>query len=162
MRLLLKVSLLLAALLSLAAAAKVTTGDEHYAEFRAVGEKLKCQCGCSYTIASCNMLNCHYREKVKPEIMAQIEAGVPAEQIIRSIIEKYGTELMTAPRTRGFGLFGWTMPFVALLLGLIAAPFFVKKWRARHAEAAAATSKAGDAALAKFRNQIEKDLEELD
>lgn len=161
MRLLLKVSLLLAALFSLAAAAKVTTGDEHYKEFRAVGEKLKCQCSCAYTIASCNMLNCHYREQVKPEIMAQIEAGIPADQIIRSIIEKYGTELMTAPRTRGFGLFGWAMPFVALLLGLIIAPFFVRKWRAQHA-AAAAEAKVDDAALAKFRSQIEKDLEALD
>lgn len=162
MRLLLKVSLLLAAVLSLAAAARVTTGDEHYMEFRAVGEKLKCQCGCAYTIASCNMLHCSYRETVKPEIMKQIEAGVPTEQIIRSIIEKFGTELMTAPRTRGFGLFGWAMPFVALLLGLIAAPFVVKRWRAQHAEAVAASAKVDDATLAKFRSQIEKDLEELD
>ena len=162
MRLLLKVSLLLTAILSLAVAAKVTTGDEHYAEFRAVGEKLKCQCGCSYTIASCNMLNCHYREQVKPDIMSQIEAGVPGEQIIRSIIEKYGTELMTAPRGSGFGLFGWTMPFVALLLGLIAAPFFIKKWRAQQAEASANAADVDDATLAKFRSQIEKDLEELD
>jgi cytochrome c-type biogenesis protein CcmH/NrfF len=108
------------------------------------------------------MLNCHYREQVKPDIMSQIEAGVPVEQIIRSIIEKYGTELMTAPRGSGFGLFGWTMPFVALLLGLIAAPFFIKKWRAQQAEATAATAKVDDATLAKFRSQIEKDLEELD
>jgi len=162
MRLLLKVSLLLAAMLSLSPAARVTTGDEHYVEFRAVGEKLKCQCGCSYTIASCNMLNCHYRELVKPDIMSQIEAGVPAEQIIRSIIEKYGTELMTAPRTTGFGLFGWTMPFVALLLGLIAAPFVVKRWRAQHAAAVAATATVDEATLAKFRTQIEKELEETD
>ena len=43
-------------------------GSETYLKIREAGKNLKCQCSCSYTIADCNMLYCHYREEVKPEI----------------------------------------------------------------------------------------------
>jgi cytochrome c-type biogenesis protein CcmH/NrfF len=134
MRSLRRASFLLVLGALLAVAQNVTTGEDHYQEYVAVGQKLRCQCsgGCSYTIAHCNMLNCHYREQVKPEIMKAVKAGVPTDEIVERMVAMFGSELRTAPRTEGFGIVGWAMPFVALLLGLVAAPLVIARWKKRH------------------------------
>ena len=143
-------------------AENVTTTDEMYLKVRAVGEKLKCQCAsqCSYTVAGCNMLHCGFRGKVNPEIKAGLEAGLPPEAIIENLIAKFGSALRTAPKAEGFGLFGWAMPFVALLAGLIIAPVVVLRWRAKHLTSVPAQT-SGDV-LAKYRDQIEKEVDELE
>ena len=143
-------------------AENVTTTDEMYLKVRAVGEKLKCQCAsqCSYTVAGCNMLHCGFRGKVNPEIKAGLEAGLPPEAIIENLIAKFGSALRTAPKAEGFGLFGWAMPFVALLAGLVIAPVVVLRWRAKHLTSVPAQT-SGDV-LAKYRDQIEKEVDELE
>ena len=143
-------------------AENVTTTDEMYLKVRAVGEKLKCQCAsqCSYTVAGCNMLHCSFREKVNPEIKAGLEAGLQPETIIENLIAKFGSALRTAPQAEGFGLFGWAMPFAALLAGLIIAPVVVLRWRAKHP--ATATAQTSGGVLAKYRDQIEREVDELE
>lgn len=161
MRSLRRASFLLVLGALLAVAQNVTTGDDHYQEYVAVGEKLKCQCGCSYTIAHCNMLNCHYREQVKPAIMEGIAAGLSTDAIVEKIVATFGSEVRTAPRTEGFGIVGWVMPFVALLLGLVAAPVVIARWKKRHEAAPPATS-VSDKVLARYQATIEKDLARLE
>lgn len=156
MRFLRNISLLVFLGASVLSSQTVTTGDEMYAKMRAVGEKLKCQCGCSYTVAHCNMLNCSFREQVNPEIKTGIEAGLSEQTIIENLIAKYGPGLRTAPRTKGFGLVGWAMPFVALLIGLIVAPVVVARWKKRQQAAPAAP--VNEKLVARYRDQIEKDL----
>ena len=143
-------------------AENVTTTDETYLKVRAVGEKLKCQCPsqCAYTVAGCNMLHCSFREKVNPEIKAGLEAGLAPEAIIESMIAKFGSALRTSPQAEGFGLFGWAMPFAALLAGLIVVPVVVLRWRAKHPVTVPAQA-SGDV-LARYRDQIEKEVDELE
>ncbi len=156
---------LLALLLALPGwAQSVTTGDEYYKEYVAVGAKLKCQCsgGCSYTIAHCNMLNCSYREMVKPEIMKGVTAGLPTDEIVEKMVAMFGSELRTAPRSEGFGVVGWAMPFVALLLGLILAPVVIARWKKQQQVPAAATVRVSEKDLARYRETIEQDLARLE
>lgn len=161
MRSLRRASLLLVVGALLAVAQNVTTGDEHYQEYVAAGAQLKCQCGCSYTIAHCNMLNCHYREQVKPVIMEGIAAGLSTGAIVEKIVATFGSEVRTAPRTEGFGIVGWAMPFIALLLGLVAAPVVIARWKKRHEAAPPATSMS-EKELARYQSAIEKDLARLE
>jgi cytochrome c-type biogenesis protein CcmH/NrfF len=161
MRFLRRASLLLVLCALPAVTQNVTTGEDHYQAFVAVGEKLKCQCGCSYTVAHCNMLNCHYRELVKPEIEKAITAGLPTAEIVEKMVAMFGSELRNAPRTEGFGRVGWAMPFVALLLGLVAAPVIIVRWKKRHQEAPAAAS-VSEKDLARYQEAIEKDLARLE
>ncbi len=136
-------------------------GSDTYVKIREAGKLLKCQCNCSYTIADCNMLNCHYREQVKPDIKELVEAGVPVAAVVEQIIAKYGSALRTSPETDGFGLFGWAMPFAAVLLGLIVAPIVVWRWKAKHDDKPAKQPvKAAD--VERFREQIEKDVEGME
>ena len=154
--------LILLLAVSLAPAQTVSeAGSDTYVKIREAGKLLKCQCNCSYTIADCNMLNCHYREQVKPDIKELIEAGVPVAAVVEQIIAKYGSALRTSPATDGFGLFGWAMPFAAVLMGLIAAPIVMWRWKAKHdSEPAKQPVKAAD--VERFREQIEKDVEGME
>ena len=79
------------------------------------------------------------------------------------IYAKYGEMLRTEPIAIGFGAVGWAMPFVALGLGLIAAPFVVKRWKAAQPVAAGGRQvKLDEASVRHYEAQIEKDLADED
>lgn len=140
-------------------AAEVRTTSELTIQMREIGKELKCQCGCAYTVADCNMLYCHFRDPVNQDIEEGLKAGLDAPQIISKLFAKYGEVLRSAPKAEGFGAIGWAMPFVALALGLIAAPFVVRRWRRNQA----AVEEAGaldidEATIDAFEKEIERDL----
>lgn len=151
--------------LVLAAAAPAQTvaeaGSEAYLKSREIAHQLKCQCSCSYTIADCNMLHCSFRESVTPDIKEAVAAGLPAATIVENLIAKYGSQLRTAPRAEGFGLFGWAMPFVAILLGLIAAPILIWRWKTKF-DQRPAPAPADKADMARYQEEIERDLAKLE
>ena len=97
MRLLRRISFSLLLGASFLAAQTVVEADAMYAKMRAVGENLKCQCpaNCSYTVASCNMLHCSFREQVNPQIRTDLEAVLP-EQVHRAIQRGVEIELSGA------------------------------------------------------------------
>lgn len=162
MRCLQKLSLLLLLVAPLLPAQNVFESDPKFPAIRAVGEQLKCQCEahCSYTITGCNMMGCSFRAKMLPEIRAGVDAGLSTQENLESLIAKYGSELRNAPRAEGFGLFGWAMPFVALAFGLIAAPIVVRRWRAQQA-AAPGAAPIDEKVLSRYRDEIERDLDDL-
>lgn len=135
----------------------VTTGDPTHVRLRAIGEKLKCQCSCSYTVGSCNMLNCHFREEINEQLQADMSAGISEPAMLAKLKEKYGTHILAAPPAEGFNLVGWIMPFVALVVGLIVIRFVLARWR-KPRPAPALSSVAVD----KFRDQMEKELADLE
>jgi cytochrome c-type biogenesis protein CcmH/NrfF len=156
---------MLAALAASAAAAQtVTTGDEMFLRMREVGGKLRCQCegpgGCSYTVADCNMLRCSFREKVNPEIRKALTAGVAPEAVVEQMIAKFGSELRTEPLPKGFGLFGWAMPFAVLALGLVIVPFVVRRWKQRERLAGPVRHPLNERVVADYEAAIERDLAE--
>ena len=140
--------------------AEVRTKSELTVQMREIGKELKCQCGCSYTVADCNMLYCHFRDPVNQDIEEGLKAGLTGPQIVSKLLAKYGEELRTAPKAEGFGAVGWAMPFAALALGLLAAPFVVRHWR-KNQEAAASAEAGADideATIAAYEKEIERDL----
>ncbi len=145
------------------AAPNVTKGDPRYQQFREVGDQLKCQCEshCSYTVSGCNMTGCSFRAAMTMEINNDLDKGMAAGDIIERLIATYGSELRNSPRAEGFGLFGWAMPFVALAAGLIAAPFVVKRLKARQV-VPAVPAPVDPAVLSQYEHQIEEDLKDLD
>jgi cytochrome c-type biogenesis protein CcmH/NrfF len=141
-------------------AAEVKTTDPVTVKVREIGKELKCQCGCAYTVADCNMLYCHFRDPVNTDIAELVKAGLPTPDILSKIYAKYGEMLRTEPVAIGFGAVGWAMPFVALALGLIAAPFVVKRLKAKQPLAAAGAKrvKLDEEAVRRYEAQIEEDL----
>ena len=150
--------------LTAAGFAEVKTTDPTTAKVREIGKDLKCQCSCAYTVSDCNMLYCHFRDPVNQEIREGIEAGLSTPDILSKIYAKYGEALRTEPVAVGFGALGWVMPFAALALGLLIAPFVVKRWRENQlaAETASAPVKLDASAVRRYEAEIEKDLAEED
>lgn len=139
-------------------AAEVRTTSELTMQMREIGKELKCQCGCAYTVADCNMLYCHFRDPVNQDIEEGLLAGLSAPDIISKLFAKYGEELRSAPKVEGFGAVGWAMPFAALALGLLAAPFVVRRWRRREGVAAEGRMDIDEATLDALEKEIERDL----
>lgn len=155
--------ILLAALaMTTAVAQTVTSGDEMFLRMREVGGKLRCQCGCAYTVADCNMLNCSFRELANPEIRKALTAGVAPDAVVEQMIAKFGPELRTEPLPEGFGLFGWAMPFVALVLGCLMVPFVVRHWKQKERLAEQDRPPLNERVVAEYEAAIERDLAESD
>ena len=142
-----------------ASAQTVSTGEKLYVRTRAIGEKLKCQCSgrCNYSVASCNMLNCHFKAPVDAEIRAGLEGGDSEDTIIGRLKQQYGTVILGAPPAEGFNLLGWAMPFLALAMGLLVVRALLLRWRRPRAAVAVP-----GAVTARFRDEMEKELADLD
>lgn len=141
-------------------AASAAWADEMYLKVRAIGDHIECNCGCSSTISTCNMVGCHVRVPINEEIEAGIEAGRSQEDILAAVYEKYGEEMRVAPRSEGFGIVGWAMPFVSLLAGLAIIPFVVRRWR-RNARGQAAQSVPAKV-VDRYNKEIERQLKEME
>ena len=110
-------------------AASAASAAIPYSQLRQVADRVSCQCGCSYTVGSCNMLNCHFRDPVLQDIRTGLEEGTADDEVLEAVYAKYGTETRVEPRNQGFGRVGWIAPFATLALGLAAMVWVVRRWR---------------------------------
>ena len=154
-------SLGFAGLLTVPLVGQVRSADPIDAKAYEIGKRLQCQCGCGSTVADCNMLYCHFSEPVRAEIREGVVAGLAPEAILDGLTAKYTAIILAEPAADGFGAIGWTMPFVAILAGLAAVPFVIRRWRQNQlaAEAAAPAPLAvEEEVLNRFKAQIDRDL----
>ncbi len=127
---------------------------------RRVGDKLACLCGaCKNTVATCQMLGCHYSSPARERIAKLQAEGVSDDAIVADFVKREGKRALATPPTEGFFLLGWVMPFAAIGFGLAAIYWFIKRYRK---PAAAAPAAVDQAALSRYHDQIEKDLAKLE
>jgi len=118
---------------------------------RRVGDKLSCLCGsCKNTVATCQMLECHYSHPARLEIATMQAAGASDETIVASFVKKSGLQALAVPPAQGFSLMAWVMPVFVILLGLT---LFVKRFRKPFVPA-----EIDQTALDRYNQQIEKDM----
>ena len=129
-------------------------------EVRRIGEKLACKCGCGNTVASCQMMHCHYSDPAREKITAMVKEGKPDDQIIKSFVNQEGLSALATPPAEGFNLLAWVMPWIAVAIGLLAITWFVKRY---HPKRAAESAPAVDEEmLARYRDRIDNDLAKLE
>jgi cytochrome c-type biogenesis protein CcmH/NrfF len=134
-------------------------GDED-ARFRDLGHRLMCVCSCSQVLLECNHVGCMYSDRMRGELAAAIDRGDNDDLTLQSFIQKYGTTVVAAPSTKGFGRVAWIMPFVVLIAGLATVVLVVRTWRLRPAPAIAdGIQPVRGAELERFRSQADKELE---
>ncbi len=105
-------------------------GDED-ARFRDIGHHLMCVCGCNQILLECNHVGCQYSDRMRGELAAALDRGDNDDLTLQSFVQKYGTTVVAAPSTKGFGRVAWIMPFVALAAGLATVVLVVRSWRLR-------------------------------
>ncbi len=87
-------------------------------------------------------------------IRERLTAGETPEQVVRYFVDKYGEWILLAPPATGFNLLVWLAPAVAILGGLGAVGFLLRRWTRPRARAAAPPV---DPAL---RERVRRELEE--
>jgi cytochrome c-type biogenesis protein CcmH len=148
-------------LLILAAVSVAQTASRQTSLAYRIGNKLACLCGtCNNTVADCPMLECHFAKPARERIAREVAAGRSEAEIIDGFKRDYGLQILAAPPTEGFNLLGYVMPFVAIGFGLMLVWMFIKRFRRVPAEES--RPPADDPALARYKDQIEKDLSKLE
>ncbi len=122
-----------------------------------VAHHLACQCGCSDTVATCGMLECSFSKPAKERIAKMLGAGMSDQQIINQFIAEYGQGIYRGNPNA----FGWIVPYASIGFGLLVIWWFLKRYR-KPRPAPEIASAPEDPELAKYNEQIEKDLAHLD
>ncbi|HTS65359.1 MAG TPA: cytochrome c-type biogenesis protein CcmH [Candidatus Acidoferrales bacterium] len=150
-------SSLLAVILAAAALAQ-TASEKPSVDVRRVGARLACQCGCKDSVATCSMLECHFSKPAKEKIAQMQAVGMSDDQIIQSFIREYGPGIYLAPPNA----FGWIVPYASVAVGLVIVWLFIKKYRKPKPITDLGPIEIDDPELAKYKDQIEKDLANLE
>jgi cytochrome c-type biogenesis protein CcmH len=134
-------------------------GDDD-ARFQNIGHHLICACGCGQVLLECNHVGCQYSDRMRGELAAALDRGDNDDLTIQSFIQKYGTTVVAAPSTSGFGRVAWIMPFAALLAGMAGLVLVVRAWRSRPAPALAdGIQPIQGPELERYREQADKETD---
>jgi len=148
---------LLAAAVAIEALAQ-TASEKPSADVRRVGAHLQCQCGCKDSVATCSMLECSFSKPAKEKIARMQAVGMSDDQIVQSFVRDVGPQVYLAPPSA----FGWIVPYVMVGFGLMVIYLFVRKYRQPKPIAEIGSMELDDPALAKYKDQIEKELADLE
>jgi cytochrome c-type biogenesis protein CcmH len=136
-----------------------TVAEKPNADVVRVGSRLRCKCGgCGDTIASCSMLQCEHSKPGKERIAKMQALGMTDEQIIGAFVQDYGVDILLAPPSP----LGWIVPYAAVLPGLALIWLFVKRYRKPKPLVEVGTIEIDDPALEKYKDQIERDLANME
>jgi cytochrome c-type biogenesis protein CcmH len=145
-------------LLVAVAALAQTASEKPSVDVRRVGARLKCQCGCPDSVATCSMLECHFSKPAKEKIAQMQAAGVADPEIVKSFVKEVGPDVYLAPPNA----FGWIVPYAAVGLGILGIWQFIRRYRKPAVLTHTAAVEIDDPALDKYKDQIEKDLANLE
>lgn len=103
----------------------VVTDAQNDPVVKGIEQRLKCTCGCNLDIYVCRTTDftCGISPEMHKEVVALMEAGNTPDQVVAAFVEKYGEEVLMAPKPEGFNLAGYLVPGAVLLTasGLLAA-----------------------------------------
>ena len=126
-----KILLLTLALVNVALAAQAPSQVE-----KDIGNKVYCLCGCVTTLNHCPMLQCAEKEEMRGIIRADLQKGMAEPAILQDLVNHFGEKVLAAPPAHGFNLTAWVLPGIGLLIGLLVAIAFVRRWRRPAVQAA--------------------------
>jgi cytochrome c-type biogenesis protein CcmH/NrfF len=140
------------------AALAQTASEKPNVDVRRVGARIACQCGCKDSVATCSMLECHFSKPAKEQIAQMQAVGMSDDQIVQKLIREYGQGVYLAPPNA----MGWIVPYASVGVGLVVIWMFLKKYRKPKPLADIGPMELDDPALEKYKDQIEKDMANLD
>jgi cytochrome c-type biogenesis protein CcmH len=95
-----------------------------------VEHKIRCQCGCTLDVFTCRTtdFSCQVSPAMHRDVIALVEGGYSAQEIVDAFVETYGERVLMSPRKSGFNLLAWFAPGGAVLLGGTAILFLLRRW----------------------------------
>ena len=122
-----------------------------------VAERLLCPCGCKTNMA-CRMdpYPCRTCWDNKKKIFAMQNAGMSDQAILDKFAQEMGKDVVAVPP----GIIGSLSMYSAAILGLILVVYVIRRYSRK--PAAAVAGAADDSDLARYHDQIEKEVDKLD
>jgi cytochrome c-type biogenesis protein CcmH/NrfF len=104
------------------------------------------------------MLDCSFSKPAKERIAKMQAVGMSDDQIIQAFVRDYGAGVYLAPPSA----FGWIVPYAGVGLGLVVIWLFIRKYRKPPPLAEVGALEIDDPELQKYKDQIERDLANLE
>jgi cytochrome c-type biogenesis protein CcmH len=88
----------------------------------ALEHQIRCQCGCTLDVYTCRTtdFSCQVSPAMHRDVMALVEGGYSAQEILDAFVDTYGERALMAPKKEGFNWAGYLVPFGALAAGAAA------------------------------------------
>jgi len=88
----------------------------------ALEHQIRCQCGCTLDVYTCRTtdFSCQVSPAMHRDVMALVEGGYSAQEILDAFVGTYGERALMAPKKEGFNWAGYLVPFGALAAGAAA------------------------------------------
>ena len=124
-----------------------------------ISHKLACQCGTCPNLAlySCY---CGTAERMRTEIGELIGKGMDSDAVVESFVEKYGEQVLAAPRKEGFYLTAWVMPIIAVLGFGVLILITLRRWSRKTAAVAESVPKNSEIADTEYVKRLDDELKE--
>ena len=103
--------------------------------------RIRCQCGCTLDVYTCRTtdFSCQVSPAMHRDVMALVQGGYSAQEIIDAFVETYGERVLMSPGKAGFNLLAWVTPGFALIVGGVAVAALVRRWGGQSRQAYAQT-----------------------
>jgi cytochrome c-type biogenesis protein CcmH len=84
----------------------------------ALEHQLHCQCGCTLDVFTCRTtdFSCQVSPVMHRDVMALVDGGYSAQEIIDAFVTTYGERVLMAPPRSGFNTLAWVSPGIAVLV----------------------------------------------
>ena len=111
----------------------------------ALERKIHCQCGCTLDVYVCRTtdFSCQVSPAMHRDVMALVDGGYSAQEIIDAFVGTYGEVALMAPKREGFNWAGYLVPFAALAAGTAALVTVLRRMQQRAARVAATAADTG-------------------
>ncbi|MFL5619908.1 MAG: cytochrome c-type biogenesis protein CcmH [Gemmatimonadaceae bacterium] len=108
----------------------------------AVEHQIRCQCGCTLDVYVCRTtdFSCQVSPAMHRDVVALVEGGHSAQEIIDAFVDTYGEVALMAPKREGFNWAGYLVPFGALAAGGAALVTVLRRMQQRTAHIASPAS----------------------
>lgn len=98
----------------------------------AVERRISCPCPCTLDVFTCRTsMPCGFAPRMHTDVMALVEGGYSADEILDAFVSVYGETARMAPPKRGFNLLGWFLPAVAIGVGGAAIAVWMHRSRSK-------------------------------
>ena len=99
----------------------------------ALEHQLHCQCGgCTLDVFTCRTtdFSCQVSPAMHRDVMALVDGGYGAQEIIDAFVATYGQRALMAPPRSGFNILAWVTPGAAVLAVGVFLATLIRRWRA--------------------------------
>src|SRR5215510_11217438 len=92
---------------------------------RAIAQELRCVVCQNLSVADSPS---EMAQQMRAIVREQLQAGKSPDQIRDFFVSKYGEWVLLKPKTTGISALLWILPYVVLVLGVLAALWFIQRW----------------------------------